>query len=385
MNKLEKKTYEVYRTFFTHTPQYLIHAPGRVNIIGEHTDYNGGFVFPVAINFGTTIAASARDDQVINVVAIDMNEDIDQFSLTEPIQQCDSDWKNYVRGSIKLLQEEGFELRGANLVISGNVPKGAGLSSSASLEVAVLQTFKTLFKLETLDQITLAKIAQRAENQFVGCACGIMDQLISSCGEKGTALLIDCHSLHIESVKIPEEFEVIIFDSNVKRKLIGSEYNDRRNDCEKAAQFFCVNLLRELDTPTFNQRSDELPERIRKRARHVITENERTLSFKEALLQSDYEAIHSLMAASHNSMRLDFEITTPEIDTLVQLINDELNGAGGVRMTGGGFGGCVVALVPRNKIDKIQTSIQKQYKNITGLTADCYVCDASRGAFAQKL
>jgi len=256
-----------FTTAFAATPQHLVQAPGRVNLIGEHTDYNDGFVLPCAINFGTYIAASKRADGNIRVVAADYGAEVDTFNLTEPILPlADGAWPNYVRGVVKYLLEQGLPLQGADLALAGNVPQGAGLSSSASLEVAVTQAFKTLQGFQDLTPTDMALIAQRAENRFVGCNCGIMDQLVSARGEAGSALLIDCRTLATQAVPMPADVAVMIVHSRVRRGLVGSEYNTRRLQCEAAAKHYGVKALRDLTLARLEAESADLDATVLRRA-----------------------------------------------------------------------------------------------------------------------
>lgn len=381
--QLTQAATEAFTQAFGQTPQYLVQAPGRVNLIGEHTDYNDGFVLPCAINHGTVIAASPRDDAVVRVVAADYRGERDEFRLDEPINpQADILWPNYVRGVVKYLQEHGLALRGADLALAGDVPQGAGLSSSASLEVAVAQAFKTLQGLDSLSPTDMALIAQRAENRFVGCNCGIMDQLISARGQAGHALLIDCRSLEAQAVPMPADLAVMIVHSRVRRGLVDSEYNTRRRQCEEAATHFGVKALRDLDLATLEARGGELDAVVLQRARHVITENQRTVDAAAALAAGDLRRMGVLMAASHDSMRDDFEITVPAIDQLVQILQTAIGDVGGARMTGGGFGGCVVALMPQDKVDTVRAAVERDYRAPSGEPGTIYVCKASAGAGA---
>ena len=356
-----------------------VQAPGRVNLIGEHTDYNGGFVLPCAIGYRTVICGSSRDDGQVHVVAADYAGERDEFALDAAIEpRHDRLWANYVRGVVKYLQEAGHAVGGANLAISGNVPQGAGLSSSASLEVATGQFFKALGGLD-IAPTDLALIGQRAENRFVGCNCGIMDQLISARGEAGHALLIDCRSLATQSVAMPDGIAVVIINSNVQRGLVGSEYNTRRRQCEEAARYFGVKALRDVDLPTYTAKVSGLDPLVARRARHIITDSQRALDLAAALPAGDMRRIGQLMADSHASMRDDFEITCPQVDALVDIVKEAIGKAGGVRMTGGGFGGCVVSLVPENLVDPVRAAVTTRYPAATGLQASIYVCQPSAG------
>ncbi len=359
---------------------HLIQAPGRVNLIGEHTDYNDGFVLPCAINYQTVVAASPRSDSKVKVVAVDYGNAVDEFDLTQPIEFIENKmWANYIRGVVKYLMERGYSFNGADIAVSGNVPQGAGLSSSAALEVVIGQTFKELYSLP-ISQAEIALNGQQAENQFVGCNCGIMDQLISAEGKANSALLIDCRSLETKAVSMPEEMSVVIINSNKQRGLVDSEYNTRRQQCEEAAKIFGVKALRDVSIEMFNDKIEQLDPVVAKRARHVITENERTLQAADALSAGDLKRMGELMEQSHASMRDDFEITVKEIDALVDIVKDVIGEQGGVRMTGGGFGGCIVALVPPSLVDDIEKAVEERYPQQSGLTATFYVCQAKAGA-----
>lgn len=369
-----------FRYSFGAAPEHFFQAPGRVNLIGEHTDYNDGFVLPVAINFQTVVAARPALGRTIRLVAADYNNEQDAFSLDDPIEPHKTYlWANYIRGVIKGLVSRGFLVGGTDLVISGNVPQGAGLSSSAALEVAVGQTFKSLFNLD-ISRVDLALIGQQAEHTFVGTKCGIMDQLVCAKGQKGHALLIDCRSLETETVLIPDDLEILIVDSNVTRGLVDSAYNARREQCEDAARLLGLKALRDISLENLKDRIGELPPLVAKRARHVVSENHRTREAAEALATSNIARLSHLMAASHASMRDDFEITIPAIDFIVETISDVIGERGGVRMTGGGFGGCVVALLPHDLIADVRMALADPYKKRTGLEATFHICKAVVGA-----
>ncbi|MBI0505621.1 galactokinase, partial [Dickeya dianthicola] len=280
---LSARTQAVFQQQFGYPAALTVQAPGRVNLIGEHTDYNDGFVLPCAINYSTTISAAPRDDRQIRVIAVDYDSQQDQFSLDAPIEHHPQwQWANYVRGVIKHLKNRSDAFSGADLMISGDVPQGAGLSSSASLEVAVGKAIQALYQLP-LDNVALALNGQEAENQFVGCNCGIMDQMISAQGKRGHALLIDCRSLETRAVSMPDNVAVMIINSNVKRGLVDSEYNTRRQQCEAAARHFQVKALRDVSEADFAARVAGLDEVVARRARHIITENARTLAAADAL------------------------------------------------------------------------------------------------------
>ncbi|MBJ3814472.1 galactokinase [Shimwellia pseudoproteus] len=377
---LKENTTALFADHFGYPTTHTIQAPGRVNLIGEHTDYNDGFVLPCAIDYQTVISCAARDDREVRVIAADYDNQSDSFSLDAPILSHDTQqWSNYVRGVVKHLQKRNPDFGGADLVISGNVPQGAGLSSSASLEVAVGKVFQTLYHLP-LDGAQLALNGQEAENQFVGCNCGIMDQLISALGKKDHALLIDCRTLGTKAVPMPKGVAVVIINSNFKRTLVGSEYNTRREQCETGARFFEAAALRDVTLEQFNRVAHALDPVVAKRVRHVLTENARTEQAAVALANGDLKLMGRLMAESHASMRDDFEITVEQIDTLVDIVKATIGDEGGVRMTGGGFGGCIVALVPEEKVDSVRQAVAEQYHAKTGIKETFYVCTASEGA-----
>lgn len=361
-------------------PTHIVQAPGRVNLIGEHTDYNDGFVLPCAINYQTVVAAAKRDDNLVRLVSVDYGNQVDEFDITQEITfQADKMWANYIRGVVKFLLARGYQFSGADISVSGNVPQGAGLSSSAALEVVIGQTFKALYDLD-ISQAEIALNGQQAENEFVGCNCGIMDQMISAKGEENHAMLLDCRSLETESVSMPEQMSVVIINSNKKRGLVDSEYNTRREQCEEAARIFGVKALRDVTIEQFNEKAAELDELVAKRARHVITENQRTLEAAQALTAHDMKRMGELMAESHASMRDDFEITVKEIDTLVEIVKQVISDQGGVRMTGGGFGGCIVAVMPPQLVEPVKAAVEAQYQAATGLKESIYVCQAKQGA-----
>lgn len=357
---------------YFHSPKFVIKAPGRVNLIGEHTDYNDGFVLPCAIKYATLIAVSPRTDDIISVHALDYADQRDEFSLNDKIEfLSDKMWANYVRGVVSELLKKGYALQGCNLSITGNVPQGAGLSSSAALEVGVAQTFNTLCSLDISKQ-DIALISQAAENNFVGCACGIMDQLISACGQEQMAVGIDCRTLALTEVSIPKGMTILMINSNVKRGLVDSEYNLRRQQCEQAAIFFGVSHLRDVSVEEFEANKQGLDEIVSKRAEHIVYENQRTLDAMYYFNQNNISVISQLMAQSHQSMKELFEITVPQIDFLVDLIASVIGDKGGVRMTGGGFGGCVVALVPDELVAKVKREVEKNYEHKSGIKETIY-------------
>jgi len=382
MSALKPRVRAAFQAAFGAAPTTLVRAPGRVNLIGEHTDYNDGFVLPCAIDCETLVAVSPRSDTLLRVVAADYANAMDEFDLAQPItHRAHAPWPDYVRGVVAMLRQRGLPLQGANLAIAGNVPQGAGLSSSASLEVAVLQALNHAQGLG-LNATEIALLAQQAENEFVGCQCGIMDQLISARGQAGHALLIDCRSLAARPVPLPDDLAVMIVHSRVARGLVDSAYNERRQQCEAAARHYGVKALRDLNLATLQDGAAGLAPLTLQRARHVVTENQRTLDAAEALASGDLKRLGALMAASHESMRDDFQITVPAIDRLVEIAQQAIGEQGGARMTGGGFGGCVVALMPQARVAAVQAAFASQYRAPSGEAATVWVCHARDGASA---
>jgi len=356
-------------------------APGRVNIIGEHTDYNGGFVLPIAIERNTLVACAPSGDETIRIFSVEF-EEMGEFSLRAGADGLARDqqrgWLNYPMGVAWCLLKAGHDLRGVNCVVQGNVPIGGGLSSSASIEVAFALAFCSAAGIK-MDKRRLALLCQKAENEFVGVSCGIMDQYVSLHAEEGHAVLIDCKSITHETVPIPDGAGFVICNTGVKRELTGSEYNERRADCEEAARLLGAPLLRDVSLEQFEREAERLPERIRKRARHVITEDERTLKAVEALRKGDLHEVGGLMNESHESLRRDYEVTCRELDIMVEIARS-IDGTYGARMTGAGFGGCTVNLVASYRIDDFVSRISREYAERTGIEPSIIVSRAAGGA-----
>jgi galactokinase len=365
---------------FGAAPARLFAAPGRVNLIGEHTDYNDGFVLPCAIDRFTLVAARPADGSRIEAIAADLDS-ADAFNLSVPIARSDQPWANYVRGVAAMLIEEDVELTGAQLAIAGDVPPGAGLSSSASLEIAVGLALAALAGI-ACDPTRLALIAQRAEREFVGCECGIMDQFIATHAEPGHALLIDCRSVTGSAVPMPADAALVIVDSGIRHDNVGGAYNDRRRQCAQAAAHYGVAALRDLDQATLKAGAAGLDPLLFRRARHVVSENERVLAAAEALAAGDLPALGRVMVASHASMRDDFEITVAPVDRLADLMNAALSGEGGARMTGGGFGGSVIAVAATAKVEGLVEAVGTEYRTPEGQPPAIFL-SAAAGAAAE--
>ena len=366
---------------YGYNAEQTVFAPGRVNIIGEHTDYNDGFVMPCAINYGMAVSFSKRDDSIWCVYAIDINEQ-DEFDLSQDFTQSEHKWANYVRGVVKYVQEQCPDFKqGADLVMTSDVPMSSGLSSSAALEISIGKTCQVLGNLP-LSLAQIALIGQKAENKFVGANCGNMDQLTSALGQKDHLIMIDCRSLEITPTPVPQGYSIAIINSNVKHDLVTGEYNSRRQECEQAAKFFGVKALRDVSPEQFHAHENELKaesELAYKRAKHVVYEDQRVLDAVQALKANDMVKLGQLMGESHDSMRDDFEITIPEIDYLVELAQVAIGKNGGARMTGGGFGGCIVCLVPNEKVEVLRQLIGDNYEKQTGIKETFYLCTASDG------
>jgi galactokinase len=360
-------------------------APGRVNLIGEHTDYNDGFVMPCALGFTTRVAISPRAGRTINLHSEDF-ADVQQFSLDRlPASRLDS-WADYLIGVLVQLQKTGSLSQGANVLVSGEVPVAAGLSSSAALEVASALAFMDLNGI-VMPLPQVAKMCQRAENTFVGANCGIMDQFVSCLGKAGHALFLDCRSLDYRLVPIPEDVRIVICNTMVKHKHAGGEYNQRRAECEEGVRLLARSHpeIRALRDATLEQvRRGDLPPVIARRCEHVIRENARVVEGREALEAGDLARFGKLMRESHMSLRDLFEVSSSELDLMVSLA-EKMPGCWGARMTGGGFGGCTVNLVKASEATNWAERIAKAYQEETGVHPDVYVCSAADGAHAEPL
>lgn len=362
---------------FNEPPAFIVRAPGRVNLIGEHTDYNDGFVFPLAIDRATWVALRPRPDNKVSAISIDMGERR-EFALDDLPRPADLNWSDYLIGVAWSLSERGYALRGWEGVISGDVPIGSGLSSSAALELAAARAFHCVSGFDW-DAAAMALACQAAENNWLGVNCGIMDQMISAAGVADRALLIDCRSLETTTAPLPGGTAVVILDTGTRRGLVDSEYNQRRAQCEAAARHFGIPALRDIDLPTFLEREHELDPLIRKRASHVVSENARTLSARDAMNRGDADFLGQLMIASHISLRDDFEVSSAALDAIVDCANAEA-ACYGARMTGAGFGGCAVALVQADAAKTFVERVAAQYQAATGNEPALYVTRASRGA-----
>jgi galactokinase len=357
-------------------------APGRVNLIGEHTDYNDGFVMPAALDFSTWVRLTPLDQRKLQIHSENFNEEV-EVDLDDPNLAARGHWSDYPIGVAVVMERAGHRLRGASLQIRGDVPIGSGLSSSAAIEVATACALTANSGLK-IDARELALLCQRAENEFVGARVGIMDQFVSLFGQAQHALLLDCRSLEFKLLPLPDIVRLIICNTMVKHELASSAYNERREQCEAGvrvlARFYPnVLALRDVTVEQLEQYRNELPEVIYRRCRHVVTENARVIEAGEALEQHDLSRFGRLMGESHVSLRDDYEVSADELDLMVELAQ-EVEGVYGARMTGGGFGGSTVNLVRKDKADEFRARVAEGYERVTGLKPEIYVTNAGNGA-----
>jgi galactokinase len=361
---------------FAGRPDRLVRAPGRVNLMGEHTDYNDGFVLPMAIDRAIHIALRRRDDGRVLLHSLDYDQTAG-FAL-ERLDKGGTGWGEYVKGVAWALQAEGFALQGWEGVVAGDIPKGAGLSSSAALELAAARAFAAVADLPW-DPARMARLGQKAENEWVGVRCGIMDQMASAASRAGHALFLDCRTLAYEHIPLPPGAAVVILDTGTRRGLVDSAYNERRRQCESAARTFGVPALRDVEAATFERRAAELDEVTRRRARHVVGDNARVLQAVAAMRRGDAPVLGELLDLSHTSLRDDFEVSSPALNAIVEIAREQA-GCLGARMTGAGFGGCAVALVREDAARGFAGQVAQRYRQETGGEAQVYVCRAAEGA-----
>ena len=382
MKHLEQKFKEV----FGKDAEQQFFAPGRVNLIGEHTDYNGGNVFPCAIDKGTYGLVSKRADRTFRMYSENFADlGVMEFTLDELVNDKKHDWANYPKGVIKMFVEEGFKIdSGFDFLVSGNIPNGAGLSSSASIEMLTGIVLKDLFHL-SIDPIAMALLGKKVENLFIGVNSGIMDQFAIAMGKKDNAILLDCNTLKYDYVPVVLKDEVIVIaNTNKRRGLADSKYNERRAECDEALAELQTKLpikaLGELSIEEFEANKDLIKSPIRqKRAKHAVYENQRTLKAQKELSASNLAEFGKLMNQSHISLRDDYEVTGVELDTLAALAWEQ-PGVVGSRMTGAGFGGCTVSIVKKDKVDDFIKNVGEAYKNKIGYAADFYIAAVSEGA-----
>jgi galactokinase len=365
-----------FQEYFNAKPSFVVRAPGRVNLIGEHTDYNEGFVLPMAIDHAVWIALRPRRNGRVFLYSQNLNStalvDLDHFVKGEG-------WPEYVKGVAYELKSAGHQLTGWEGVLMSDVPEGAGLSSSAALELAAARATAAVSDIPW-DAVAMARLAQKAENEWVGVSCGIMDQMASAGCKAGHALFIDCRSLDTQHIPVPGQVSVVVLDTSTRRGLVDSAYNERRAQCEAAARFFGVKALRDVSLEQFEQKQGMIGhEPVRRRARHIISENQRVLEAVEAMHAGNLERLGELFDQSHASLHDDFEVTNDALDQIVAAAGEH-PACLGARMTGAGFGGCAVALVRPEGVESFQQETAARYRSATGLEARMYVCRPSEGA-----
>jgi len=385
------KLWKIFNEKFTDTGlvKGAFSAPGRVNLIGEHTDYNEGFVLPIAIGKKIIMLGQLRNDRLVQVFDLVYKTKI-KFSLDALTPLKKDTWANYLMGVVDEIQKAGYPLQGANLIFTSNIPQRVGLSSSAALEVVTALTMAKLNLLE-IKPVEMAHLCRRAENNFVGIACGIMDQYVSCLGQKNYALFIDCRSNDYELISFKNHnYQIVICNSKVQRGLVNSEYNKRKEECKMAAEFFNhklnreIRALRDITIDEYKKYQAQLPEVTARRARHVISENYRVQTGVQALRMGNYSAFGQLMIESHQSLKDDYEVSCIELDLLVNLALEQ-EGVLGARMTGAGFGGCTVNLIEKNYLDAFKKKIKNEYKKITGIIPDIYLTPPAEGAKVLEL
>lgn len=381
INEMKKE----FKNLFSTDDVRVYFSPGRINLIGEHTDYNGGYVFPCAITLGTYALVSKRDDDNMSFSSMNMEDKTPiTFSLKDHNQEK-IEWVNYPKGVIEILKEEGYKIsHGLNILFYGNLPNGAGLSSSASIEVLTAVICNDIFNL-SLDRVKIAQISQRAEREYVGVNCGIMDQFAVSMGKKDNGILLDCQTLKYEYSPLKmDEYKIIITNTNKKHKLGASAYNERRAQCDQSYEIFNNHLkkdsLCDYTTNDYEKLATHLKsEVLQRRVRHAISENERCKSAYEKLNSNDMVGFGKLLNASHKSLKEDYEVTGIELDTLAEIAQN-LDFVLGSRMTGAGFGGCTISLVKKDYVEEFKKIVEKAYTEKIGYKPSFYVAEISDGA-----
>ena len=370
-----KKAAEAFSAKFGKAPEFIVQAPGRVNLIGEHTDYNNGFVLPMAIDRCIWIALQARNDQLVKLHSLDFPNPA-EFSLINITHG--EGWSEYIRGMAWILSDLGLPLLGWKGVLTSNIPIASGLSSSATLELAAARAFWSTSPWEW-DGAQMAQASQRMENEWLNLNSGIMDQMISACGKAQHALLIDCRDLNTELVPFPQDVSIVVMDTGVQRGLIDSEYNERVSQCQIAAEYFGMQSLRDVTMNALKQGKGGLDPLIYRRAHHVISENQRTQQAAMAMRSSDLSHLAKLINASHSSLRDDYQVSCAELDQLVEIALSH-PACDAARMTGAGFGGCAIALVHSSGVSDFINKTQKQFQQIYGYTPQVFKAEASSGA-----
>jgi galactokinase len=385
LNVISERSAALFARCFGHQPRWMVAAPGRVNLIGEHTDYNDGFVLPMAVERHTVMAADRNPRREVTLHSVTTGETA-TFSVRGRIERGQPAWSNYVRGVIAGFQQRGFKITGFDAVIDSSVPYGGGVSSSAALEVAAATLIEAMAG-KALDPMEKALLCQRAEHEFAGVPCGIMDQFTSIFGRENHALLLDCRSRKARAVPMNDPtVAVMVINTNVRHRLADGAYAQRRSQCEAAARALQVPFLRDATTQQLKAAQDKMEPVVWRRARHVITENERTLKFAKALQAADWAAVGQLMYASHDSLRDDYEVSCAELDVVVEIARSmgEPEGMIGCRMTGAGFGGCAVALVKTANVSQITKAMDQRYEKKSRHQATIFSSRPGSGARVLK-
>jgi len=376
-----KMVIDTYQERYKRKPKITIYAPGRINLIGEHTDYSDGFVLPAAINLGISIALSPRDGETLQLYSIDFEQNI-MIDLND-MQKEGSGWQEYIKGVAWVLKEEGYPVSGWQGVLSGNIPIGAGLSSSAALEIATLEAFSRIGDF-SLSPETMAKLGRKAETGWVGVNVGIMDQLISAAGKANYAVLLDCRTLDFEYVPVPEEISIVVLDTKTRRELSNSAYNTRHKEVRQAAHALGVEVLRDASLQDLTYNKENLPENVYKRARHVISENERVHEFSKAMRIGKIEEMGRLINLSHQSLRDDFEVSSDELNLIVTIAQEQSECLG-ARMAGAGFGGCALALINQSSDQDFITKVHDRYLAETNIKPHIFKVEISEGVSSEIL
>ncbi len=376
-----KMVIDTYQERYKRKPKITIYAPGRINLIGEHTDYSDGYVLPAAINLGISIALSPRDGETLQLYSIDFEQNI-MIDLND-MQKEGSGWQEYIKGVAWVLKEEGYPVSGWQGVLSGNIPIGAGLSSSAALEIATLEAFSRIGDF-SLSPETMAKLGRKAETGWVGVNVGIMDQLISAAGRANHAVLLDCRTLDFEYVPVPEEISIVVLDTKTRRELSNSAYNTRHKEVRQAARALGVEVLRDASLQELNYNKENLPENVYKRARHVISENERVHEFSKAMRIGKIEEMGRLINLSHQSLRDDFEVSSDELNMIVTIAQEQSECLG-ARMAGAGFGGCALALIKQSSDQNFTSKVHDRYLAETNIKPHIFKVEISEGVSSEIL
>jgi len=380
-NTLTDKVVKKYFNVYHNQPTSLVFAPGRINLIGEHTDYSDGYVLPVAINLGIAIAMSPRDDSLIKLYSIDLDDAIEMD--LEDFKKGGGGWAEYIKGVAWALREGGHKLNGWQGVITGSIPIGAGLSSSAAVLVAAVKAFCRSSEL-SFSEVKVAQIGRKAESDWVGVNVGIMDQLVSAAGKADHAVCLDCRTLEYEYVPVPDQVNFVVLDTMTRRELTSSAYNTRHEEIKQASKKLGVPMLRDANLSLLAEKRALLSDTLYRRARHVISENERVLAFSVAMKKEDLKEMGKLINASHTSLRDDFEVSSDELNLIVEISQNQPVCLG-ARMAGAGFGGCALAIIENSNVETFIKHVSKAYQAETGIQPQLFKVESGDGVRADKI